>query len=219
MEKFIFDFHQAELLRDFDQKIIECSICLSTKLGKLCHVISICGHAFCRECLNQFFSTLINDGDVEIKCPECGEIIPPHDVKLYVEPEVFERFDRLLLERGLDGMDDIFYCPQKDCRSRVVKLNLVKLQFTMLKFNFTIPTEGLHAPNTIRKRILRSVGSVDFSFALIVANRHMGADRVKYHPRKLKKRQKFIKKEMICILGFLWHLQNLIHFGTKSLDL
>ena len=110
-----------ELLRDFDQKIIECSICLSTKLGKLCHVISICGHAFCRECLNQFFSTLINDGDVEIKCPECGEIIPPHDVKLYVEPEVFERFDRLLLERGLDGMDDIFYCPQKDCRSGIVK--------------------------------------------------------------------------------------------------
>merc|ERR1712235_57128 len=51
----------------------------------------------------------------------CGEIIPPHDVKLYVEPEVFERFDRLLLERGLDGMDDIFYCPQKDCRTPCAK--------------------------------------------------------------------------------------------------
>ena len=36
LEKFIFDFHQAELLRDFDKKIIECQICLSTKLGKLC---------------------------------------------------------------------------------------------------------------------------------------------------------------------------------------
>ena len=57
----------------------------------------------------------------------------------------------------------------------------------------------------MQKRILRSVVSVDFSFALIVANQHMVVDHARCHQRKLKKRPKYIKKETI---------QDIIYFNV-----
>jgi len=56
--------------------------------------------------------------DTKVDCPsaDCDELIPPHTVKELVPADVFERYDRLLLQRMLDGMQDVVYCPRPSCR-------------------------------------------------------------------------------------------------------
>lgn len=66
----------------------------------------------------------IAQGDVtKIDCPslDCEEILPPGIVKQLVPPDVFERYDKLLLQRTLDGMLDVVYCPRPSCRCVTVK--------------------------------------------------------------------------------------------------
>ena len=41
-------------------------------------------------------------------------------MKELVEKELFERYDRLLLQLSLDMMSDIIYCPRKACSCPVV---------------------------------------------------------------------------------------------------
>jgi hypothetical protein len=46
-----------------------CSICLEEKpLYYLLH----CQHAFCRECLSEFFETAIVSADLPVHCPQIG---------------------------------------------------------------------------------------------------------------------------------------------------
>src|SRR6218665_1943270 len=45
---------------------------------------------------------------------------PCLQVKELVSSELFERYDRLLLQLSLDTMNDIMYCPRKACASPVV---------------------------------------------------------------------------------------------------
>ncbi len=41
-------------------------------------------------------------------------------VQELVSPELFARYDRLLLQSSLDGMSDIMYCPRRPCGTPVM---------------------------------------------------------------------------------------------------
>jgi len=112
-----YDRRQKEQL--FADSFFDCEICFLSLQGSKCLQGGVCGHIHCRDCLKSHVSTKIGGGDVtKIDCPsaDCDELIPPHTVKELVPADVFERYDRLLLQRTLDGMQDVVYCPRPSCR-------------------------------------------------------------------------------------------------------
>eukprot|EP00116_Pleurobrachia_bachei_P008260 sb/3468522/ len=71
-----------------------------------------------------FFEVMIGEGSVSaITCPsaKCESSALPNQVKELVDPELFEKYERFLLQRTLDQMIDVFKCPRKLCENFVVK--------------------------------------------------------------------------------------------------
>jgi E3 ubiquitin-protein ligase RNF14 len=121
-ERFQDRFEIIESLVKYNQeqknkKFYNCQICLDTVIGADCMQL-MCEDIFCKNCLKEYFEINIREGNVEnIKCPDptCGEKIPEFNIKSVVHPQLFERFDRLLFERSLESMQDVYYCPRKNC--------------------------------------------------------------------------------------------------------
>ena len=93
-------------------------------LGSKCIKINPCEHVHCEECLTAHISTKIGEGDVmTINCPslDCVSIIDVAVIRHLVSSKLFERFDSLLLQRTLDQMSDIFYCPRPSCQCVALK--------------------------------------------------------------------------------------------------
>jgi E3 ubiquitin-protein ligase RNF14 len=107
----------------FNRSIVDCHVCLSQKSGINCIQLP-CEDIFCKDCLSEYFSVLIKEGSVsDLKCPNCGIAMPQYIVKQTVNEELFERYDRIILERSLDQMDDIHYCPRTTCRTPCIVLS------------------------------------------------------------------------------------------------
>ena len=100
-----------------------------------------CTHAFCVECLSAMAKLHVAEGAVgALRCPEskCGASLAPatikdvlcfgddsggasatattHDASSSISPgaALFERYEKLSLERGLASMADLVYCPRCD---------------------------------------------------------------------------------------------------------
>lgn len=55
----------------FQSSSVLCNICFSSKLGRYCMCFRDCDHAFCRDCIREYFRIQIQDGNVkELKCPD-----------------------------------------------------------------------------------------------------------------------------------------------------
>jgi len=119
----LIEFDNHEKREEFNRKMVKCDVCLENKSGCACLKLS-CDHIFCQMCLEEYFSILISEGTVgDLKCPSCGESINPNIIKETISAELFERFDRLLLERSLAKMEDIHYCPRPSCRTPCIILS------------------------------------------------------------------------------------------------
>jgi E3 ubiquitin-protein ligase RNF14 len=82
-----------------------------------------CNHVFCRACTKEYLEVAINDGSVvDIRCPslKCQTRVLPAQVKELVSDVLYERYDRLLLQRSLDLMADVHYCPRLACHCPVL---------------------------------------------------------------------------------------------------
>jgi hypothetical protein len=105
--------HVRHVLVTFDQRRSEeafknahflCPICLETKSGPACYRFITCRHVSCRSCLSGYFASSITEGTASlVGCPLTSCRIPPLDVelKLLVASDVYERYERLTLERSL----------------------------------------------------------------------------------------------------------------------
>ena len=112
----LIDYNSNTKKQEFNSKYADCEICLTSKQGSKCELLS-CGHIFCRECLGEFFKVMITEGTVlALKCPHCGEAVAYSILKDCISKELFDRFEQLMFQKGLDGMDDIAYCPRPSCR-------------------------------------------------------------------------------------------------------
>lgn len=114
----LIEYNAAKAAEEFKRNIQDCNVCFTSSLGEQCKQLS-CGHVVCLECLRRMCEVHIRHGTMEsIVCSElnCGLEIPPHVIQEMIPKEMYEQYDRLMLNRTLDTMTNMTYCPLVHCR-------------------------------------------------------------------------------------------------------
>ncbi|KAF7068411.1 hypothetical protein CFC21_074181 [Triticum aestivum] len=90
-----------------------CMICINQSKGS--NFIKLpCQHLFCVKCMETLCKMHVKEGSLfQLVCPDtkCNASIPHYLLKRLLSKEEFERWDRLALEKALDSMADVVYCP------------------------------------------------------------------------------------------------------------
>ncbi|XP_071787062.1 E3 ubiquitin-protein ligase RNF14-like [Asterias amurensis] len=120
----LIEHDRAERQRVFNTSFYNCQVCFSDKTGSDCMDFQGCSHVYCKECMREYFQVQIGEGNVKgLNCPEtkCNSPALPSQVRELVGKELFATYDRLLLQRTLECMEDIVYCPRVLCQCPVMK--------------------------------------------------------------------------------------------------
>lgn len=107
-------YYNAE---QFHHRIQACSICDNQTLGIDCIRLCRCRHFFCHSCLKNYVEIALNNGQFgeKVRCPQesCQQVILPTEIKQTLrDDQLYERYERLTLQQGLEAMDDIIWCPR-----------------------------------------------------------------------------------------------------------
>nr|XP_020509087.1 E3 ubiquitin-protein ligase RNF14-like [Labrus bergylta] len=116
-------YNATQKQKEFSTTVFDCDICFVGWLGSECVQLLECDHIFCRGCLSEFCKLQITEGNVRgVTCPnaDCPATPTPAQVKSLVGEELFSRYDRLLLQKTLDSMSDVTYCPRRTCAAAVI---------------------------------------------------------------------------------------------------
>ena len=117
------EYDIEEKKRQFNLNMFDCNVCFSSKLGDKCTLFYPCSHVFCNSCMSDYFRIKICDGSVKaLTCPfdKCESQAIPSQVKELVDDDVYEKYEKFLLQSSLDCMNDVVYCPRKICQSPVL---------------------------------------------------------------------------------------------------
>ncbi|XP_044460375.1 E3 ubiquitin-protein ligase RNF14-like [Triticum aestivum] len=91
-----------------------CMICINQSKGS--NFIKLpCQHLFCVKCMETLCKMHVKEGSLfQLVCPntKCNASIPHYLLKRLLSKEEFERWDRLALEKALDSMAYMVYCPK-----------------------------------------------------------------------------------------------------------
>ncbi|XP_065178530.1 E3 ubiquitin-protein ligase RNF14-like [Sycon ciliatum] len=127
----IAQLHRAMRAHNEDQRAVafasayhDCEVCFITQPGEKCIQFLPCHHAFCKECMKSYFEVQIAEGAVtSLHCPagKCESQALPTQVQALVSQEQYGKYERLLLQRGLESMEEIVLCPARICQQPVVK--------------------------------------------------------------------------------------------------
>ncbi|CAF1305639.1 unnamed protein product [Rotaria sordida] len=107
--------------RKEDEKFLhayhECPICMSNNIpGRDMIRLYKCHHTFCRICLHDYAQIHINTGSVQwLLCPDlqCQLALLPSEIKIIVNnDQLYDKYERLLLQKTLEQMPDIVWCPR-----------------------------------------------------------------------------------------------------------
>ena len=83
LARFLVEFDKEREEKEFNRSLVRCAVCFTERLGCQCMRFLECRHAFCKECLRDYFRVQIRDGDVKaMNCPdpECESQAYPHQV-------------------------------------------------------------------------------------------------------------------------------------------
>jgi len=119
----IMHYSEYEVDRVFNVSYFECQVCFCEKIGSACMKFYECDHISCRECLSEYFTLQIQDGAVKnLSCPtpKCESQAYPSQVKTLVRDDLYDKYDKFLLQTTLDTMSDTEYCPRPNCQTPVL---------------------------------------------------------------------------------------------------
>lgn len=96
-----------------------CPCCWEMIAGLKCMGLMACGHVGCRECLKGFWGSRIVEGrvmDEDLVCLKdgCGGVAGAEEVREVVDGEVFEKYERFVLDRILEK-NGVVRCGRKGC--------------------------------------------------------------------------------------------------------
>ncbi len=121
--RFLLEYDRMEKERVFSLTYFTCNVCFMEKPGSKCMAFHPCDHVYCSECMSEYFKVRIMDGGVNaLICPndKCESQANPSQIKQLVDPEIYEKYEKYMLQTTLDCMSDVIYCPRKICQSPVI---------------------------------------------------------------------------------------------------
>uniref|UniRef100_A0A7I4EBQ6 RBR-type E3 ubiquitin transferase n=1 Tax=Physcomitrium patens TaxID=3218 RepID=A0A7I4EBQ6_PHYPA len=130
------EYEESAKHKVFQESVHTCLICFSEYSGYSFTKLP-CQHYFCTTCLKQYCNMHVKEGSVlNLNCPDtsCKEQIPPTYLKQLLDEEAFERWDNLSLQRALDAMADVVYCPK--CKTASLEDPDHLVQCSQCRFSF-----------------------------------------------------------------------------------
>ena len=102
---------------NFRKQLQICVICADIVPGIDCIRLYRCGHFYCRNCLNGYIRVKLDNGlfGEKLHCPQnqCQKSLLPTEVKEILQnDQLYERYERLTLQKCLELMNDIIWCPR-----------------------------------------------------------------------------------------------------------
>ncbi|POV99895.1 hypothetical protein PSTT_13490 [Puccinia striiformis] len=121
----MFRAHNRRLMKlEFDNQDFVCPICLETRKGRQSIQLENCGHTFCRNCLQEFFGLMIQEGEVrKVRCCDegCkqGVGISVEELESLVGKNQRIRYQELVQKLAFDTDPTLGLCPMESCQALV----------------------------------------------------------------------------------------------------
>ncbi|KAI9111356.1 hypothetical protein K1719_017046 [Acacia pycnantha] len=99
---------------NFLKEMHECGICFNVYAGTEFAQLP-CQHFFCLKCLQTFAQMHVKEGTLNnLQCPgsKCAVMFTPALLKCLLDDKEYERWESLMLEKTLESMSDVAYCPR-----------------------------------------------------------------------------------------------------------
>jgi len=110
-------------LRTSDGGVLrECPLCLTEATPDQFPHLRNCCHLFCLLCMQQYVRIEIQEGRINLKCPQCTESLHPNDIEFLVgsSSSLLSLYESLMLRRVLAADPDTRWCPAPNCTFAVV---------------------------------------------------------------------------------------------------
>ncbi|TWU78358.1 translation termination inhibitor protein itt1 [Metarhizium rileyi] len=133
----VLDFDINAKRAAFEKETFECGICLDPKKGSGCHRLMDCGHIFCLQCLRDFYTDAIKEGNLStVRClaANCAKdraarssstaavkgkfkavISPSELLQIGLPEDMVKRYVSLRYKTELEADKETIYCPRQWC--------------------------------------------------------------------------------------------------------
>uniref|UniRef100_A0A6B2LFL4 RBR-type E3 ubiquitin transferase n=1 Tax=Arcella intermedia TaxID=1963864 RepID=A0A6B2LFL4_9EUKA len=101
-----------------------CPICFNDyPISNIC-VLDSCFHRFCKECIEEWIKTKVNDKEVTvITCPDnrCLKQITYNEVcSILTDKNLLAKYEKFTLEKSLETIPDLRWCPRPGCGNAMI---------------------------------------------------------------------------------------------------
>ncbi len=109
---------------EFDSQTYDCSICITSIKGKRAILLS-CSHVFCRECLVDFWTLLVTEGDIfrvgcaHEQCVKDKRLANEQELANVLPARLVERWNLLRQKRAAELDPTLQFCPVTICQALV----------------------------------------------------------------------------------------------------